>query len=95
MTVIERVARAIHEAERAWASSPGASWEDCREVTREMRRECARAAMVATDEGAVSIDDAVAAGMNVYGRMLDLDDAHIEDAVRTGMRAAVEHARGQ
>jgi hypothetical protein len=36
--------------------------------------------------------EALEHGLNVYGRMLDLDDAHIEDAVRTGMRAAVAFA---
>lgn len=36
--------------------------------------------------------EAVEHGMNVYGRMLDLDDAHIEDAVRTGIQAAVQNA---
>jgi membrane-anchored protein YejM (alkaline phosphatase superfamily) len=32
----------------------------------------------------------VEVGMEVYGRMLDLDDAHITDAVRVGMQAVVE-----
>jgi len=36
--------------------------------------------------------DALAAGLRVYGRMLDLDDAHIEDAVRGGIKVAVDHA---
>jgi hypothetical protein len=39
--------------------------------------------------------EAVEKGELVYGRMLDLENAHIEDAVRTGIRAAVVHALEQ
>lgn len=38
------------------------------------------------------IQEAVDEGFRLYGRMLDLDDAHVEDAVRAGLRAAVESA---
>ena len=38
------------------------------------------------------VRQAIEQGLEVYGRMLDLENAHIEDAIRTGMRAAVEKA---
>lgn len=49
---VEAVARVIHEAERAWSSSLGVSWGECRDSTREMRRVCARAVLgVLGEEG--------------------------------------------
>ena len=50
--LVEKVAEAIHTAEREWASGTaatrrGVAWEDCHEITRTMRRVTARAAIAA------------------------------------------------